>query len=143
MCEFTDDELDQLFLNVELGEPETNVVISIPHVRLLATVGSPTDEPDNRASLVLTKGGQRGMTVRGRLWPKTLPLSQSHLMIIHYSCGDNPVTQVGNGKLIINLQWAYGNELTVGFGGCTHMYSINNDMYMYMYTVWGFILKLR
>ena len=57
MCELTDDELDQLFLNVELGEPEKNVINLVPHIRLLATVGSPADEPKNGARLALAEGG--------------------------------------------------------------------------------------
>ena len=57
MYDFSDDELDQLFLKVELGEPELNIGNSVPHVRLFATVGSPTDELVNGANLALTEGG--------------------------------------------------------------------------------------
>ena len=57
MCDFSDDELDQLLLNVELGEPELNVGNPVPHVRLFVTVGSPTNEPVNRVNLALAERG--------------------------------------------------------------------------------------
>ena len=53
---FSDDELDLLFKNIELGEPDLNHN-SIPHVRLFVTVESPTCELVDRASLALTEGG--------------------------------------------------------------------------------------
>ena len=64
MCDFIHDELDQLFLNVELGDPELNVGNPIPHVRLFTTVGSPKDELVNRANLALVEGGN------GVRWPE-------------------------------------------------------------------------
>ena len=71
MCDFSDDELDQLFLNVELGEPELNAGNPVPHVRLFATVGSPTDEPVNGANRALAEGGNGEVLARG---PPSLPI---------------------------------------------------------------------
>ena len=79
MCKFTYDELDQQFLDVEFGEPESNVINPVPHVRLLATVGSPTNEADNGASWHSRRGatgygGPREALARG---PPFFPFPKS------------------------------------------------------------------
>ena len=55
MCELNDDELDQLFQHIELGEPDSNDNC-VPQVRLFATVRSPTEEPKSGARLALAEG---------------------------------------------------------------------------------------
>ena len=53
---FTDNELDQLYENVALGEPDSNDKESSSQVRLFVAVGSPTAEPLGGARLVLAEG---------------------------------------------------------------------------------------
>ena len=55
MCDLNDDELDQLFQHIELGEPDSNDNC-VPQVRLFATVGFPTEEPESGARLALPDG---------------------------------------------------------------------------------------
>ena len=68
MCEIiADDELDQLFKNIELDEPDSgnddnnnnNNNNKTFQVVLFATVRSPTVEPQGRGSLALTEGSHR------------------------------------------------------------------------------------
>ena len=56
MCDMSDDELDQLFESIEMGEPDSNNN-SIPYVRLFMAVRSPTEELESGASLALVEGG--------------------------------------------------------------------------------------
>ena len=65
MCDFSANELDKLFLNMELSEPKLNVGNPAPHVRLFATVGSPTDELVNEVNLALADGGNRVQQLEG------------------------------------------------------------------------------
>ena len=53
---FTDNELDQLFENIALGESDSNDNESSSQVRLFATIGSHIAEPLPGARLVLTEG---------------------------------------------------------------------------------------
>ena len=81
MCEpsvYSDDELDQLFENVALGEPDSfddDNNESLSQVRLFAAVGSPADEPPSGASLALTEGNQGKGVLREALarGPPSLP----------------------------------------------------------------------
>ena len=63
MCEpdvYSDDELDQLFENVALGEPDSfdDNDECLSQVRLFAAVGSPADEPLGGARLALAEGSK-------------------------------------------------------------------------------------
>ena len=51
----SDNEPDQLFENIKLGEPDCNDN-SIPYVRLFTAVWSPTEEPESEVSLALIEG---------------------------------------------------------------------------------------
>ena len=53
---FLDNELDQLYKNVALGEPDSNDNECSSQIQLFAAVESTTAEPLGGARLVLTKG---------------------------------------------------------------------------------------